>query len=160
MSSKKRIGGAAPPKLSDGEKETLNSELLPVMDNVKVYKDTFDLLVFTYRSLGTLKREYRFTLGEEMKRTLQQLLTSIYEAKKHPSPRSPLIEVALHWVYEAKVLYRAMDELGLLKSSKCAVYISYLSTISKQLTAWYKYELRKEKDNYDKTVPAGGTREG
>lgn len=157
MSSKRRGGAGTPPKLTDEDKQHLNKELLPVMDNVQVYKDTFDLLVFVYRSMSALNREYRFTLGEEMKRTLQSLLTSIYEAKKHPEPRSPLLVEALHWVYEAKVLYRVMDELGLLKSSKCAFYIHYLATISKQLTAWYKYEARKEKDHQDKTVPAGGS---
>ena len=155
MSNKKRHGSVRPPKLSDEEKQEQNKALLPVIDNVQVYKDTFDLLVFVYRTASGLNREFRFTLGEEMKRTLQHLLTAIYEAKRHPPPRSPMLEEAQHCCYEAKVLYRTMDELSLLKSSKCAVYIHYLATISKQLTAWHKYELRKENDN--KNAPSGAT---
>ena len=69
-------------RLAPADKQLLNTELLPERDNVRVYKDAFDLLLFVYRTTVTMRREYRFTLAEEMKRTLQQLLTSIYEAKK------------------------------------------------------------------------------
>lgn len=157
MSSKKRHGSGTPPKLTDEDKQRLNKELLPVMDNVQVYKDTFDLLVFVYRTISGMKREYRYTLAEEMKMTLQKLLATIYEARKHQPPRSPLLEEAMRWCYEAKVIYRTMDELSLLKSSKCAVYIHYLSIISKQLTAWHRYEIRKEKENDNQETPSDGT---
>lgn len=139
-------------RLSDEEKQRLNADLLPERDNVQVYKDTFDLLVFVYQTTTGMNREYRFTLAEDMKRTLQNLLTSIYEAKKM-SPKSGLLAEALHWVYEAKVLYRTMDELHLLKDWHCVVYIRQLATISKQLTAWQKYERRKEHND----VPADVT---
>ena len=139
-------------RLSDEEKQRLNADLLPERDNVQVYKDTFDLLVFVYQTTTGMNREYRFTLAEDMKRTLQNLLTSIYEAKKM-SPKSGLLAEALHWVYEAKVLYRVMDELHLLKEWQCAAYIHQLSTISKQLTAWQKYERKKE----DINTPADGS---
>ena len=99
-------------RLAEEDKRQMNLELLPERDNVRVYKDAFDLLLFVYRTTATMRREYRFTLAEEMKRALQQLLTSIYEAKK-TTPRAALLSDALHWVYEAKVLYRVMDELKL-----------------------------------------------
>lgn len=145
--------------MSDEKKQQLNKELLPVLDNVQVYKDTFDLLVYVYRMSPEMNRDYRYTLGEEMKKALQQLLTAIYEAKKHLPPRSVLLEEAMHWCYEAKILYRIMDELNLLKSSKCAMYIHSLSSISKQLVAWHKYEVKKEKDNENelKDTPTGRT---
>lgn len=129
-------------RMTAEEKAQLNLQLLPDRDNVQVYKDTFDLLVFVYRTTTTMNRDYRYTLAEEMKRALQSLLASIYEAKK-TTPRAALIMEALHWTYEAKVLYRVMDELRLLKDSECACYIQQLSTISKQLTAWHRYESRK-----------------
>ncbi len=143
-------------RMSPEEKSRLNLELLPERDNVQVYKDTFDLLVFVYRSTTTMNRDYRYTLAEEMKRTLQQLLTCIYEAKK-TTPKTALIMEAMHWVYEAKVLYRVMDELSLLKDWQCVVYIHQLATISKQLVAWHRYEMRKENgDNQKKDAPADG----
>ena len=143
-------------RLTKEEKEKLNLELLPERDHVQVYKDSFDLLVFVYRTTASMSREYRYTLAEEMKHSLQQLLTAIYEAKK-TTPRTALIMEAMHWTYEAKVLYRTMDELHLLKDWQCAVYILQLASISKQLTAWHRYETRKEKENDKKdTAPAGG----
>lgn len=136
----------------------MNTELLPERDNVQVYKDVFDLLLFVYQHMTGMNREYRFTLVEEMKRTLQNLLTTIYEAKKL-SPKSALLVDALHWTYQAKVLYRMMDELHLLKDWHCVFYISHLASISKQLTAWHRYEKRKEEKNENST-PADGACEG
>lgn len=149
---KKRTRRKHHPRMSDEEKARLQAELLPERDNVQVYKDAYDLLVFVYRTTPSMSREYRYTLAEEMKVAVQQLLTAIYEAKKL-TPRSALIAEALHWVYEAKVLYRVMDELSLLKDWHCATYIHQLSTISKQLTAWHRYEKRKEESK----PPPGGT---
>ena len=133
----------APFSLSADEKQRMNRELLPERDNVQVYKDAFDLLVFIYRTTSALRREHRYTLGEEMKRAVQQLLAAIYEANKG-RPRADYIARAQHWCYEAKVLYRTMDELHLLKDRQCVEYVRLLATISKQLTAWHRYEKRKE----------------
>lgn len=143
------MGIKAYAKISAEEKAKLNMELLPERDNVQVYKDAFDLLVFAYRTSVGMNREYRFTLAEEMKRTLQHLLTAIYEARK-TTPRSLMLIEALHWCYEAKVLYRTMDELHLLKNWHCATYIHQLASISKQLTAWHRYEMRKENKTQEK----------
>lgn len=131
------------PKMTEAEKLKLTQELLPERDNVQVYKDVLDLLVFVYKTSVGMNRDYRFTLGEEMKRTLQSLLTCIYEAKK-ATPKAALLMEALHWTYEAKVLFVVMDELHLLVDWQFAMYAHQLATISKQLTAWHKYEKRKE----------------
>lgn len=117
--------------------------LLSEVGNVQVYKDVFDLLVHAYSHLPSMNRDYRFTLGEEMKQTLQEMLTSIYEARK-TVPRSVYIADALHWCYKAKVLYRVMDELHLLLDWQCVKYIQGLATVSKQLTNWFKFEKKKE----------------
>ena len=91
-----------------------------------------------------------------MKRALQSLLAAIYEAKK-TTPRGALLMEALHWTYEAKVLYRTMDELHLLRDWQCVTYIRQLATISKQLTAWYRYETRKTNGNNNtKDAPTSG----
>lgn len=141
-------------KLTPEQKAKLNVELLPERDNVQVYKDSFDLLLIVYRTTTGLSRAYRYTLGEEMKLIVQHMLAAIYEAKK-TTPRAALLADALHWVYEAKVIYRVMDELKLLRDWQCSAYIHYLATISKQLTAWHKYERRKE--NETKKAPTDGT---
>lgn len=139
MSSRRR--GAT--RLTPDEKALMNMDLLPELGNVQVYKDGFDLLVFTYQILPGMNREYRYTLGEEMKTALQEMLTSIYEARK-TVPRCPFIGAALHWCYKAKLLYRTMDELHLLRDWQCVRYIEGLATVSKQLTNWFKYEKRRE----------------
>ena len=123
--------------------------LLPEREDMQVYKDTFDLLVFVYQTTVSMKREHRFTLAEEMKRAVTDLLTCIYEAKKNADFRVNMLDRAMHHTYRAKVLFRVMAELQLLKNWQMATYIEKLATISKQLTAWQRYEKRKLKQQHD-----------
>ena len=132
------------------EREQQRQQLLPERTDVPVYKEAFDLLVFVYRTTVGMHRDYRFTLGEEMKRCLGELLTSIYEAKKN-SDAAPCLGRALHHCYQAKVLFRVMSELRLLRGWHEAYYIVKLSAISKQLTAWHRYEKRKTKQDAHST---------
>ena len=139
----------------DSQKYTaLANDLLPEYEQVQVYKDAFDLLVFVYRTTHRLRREQRFTLGEEMKRVLSDMLTCIYEARKAPRERVLIIEEAMHYCYKAKVLFRVMLELRLLKDWHVAFYVSHLSSVSKQLSAWHRYERRKTQQQSKDTTSA------
>lgn len=139
-----------PVKLTPEEREEQIQLLLPERKDVPVYKDTFDLLVFVYRTAVGMSRDHRFTLAEDMKRTLSELLTNIYGAKKSSDPLAHL-ERALHYSYHAKVLFRVMSELRLLKGWHESYYIIKLSSVSKQLSAWYRYEKRKTKQDAHST---------
>lgn|GEM_PF-4518096 len=49
-------------------------------ENLPVYKATFDLLLMVYRRTPRMQRDYRYTLGEEAKRALQEVISCIYQA--------------------------------------------------------------------------------
>jgi hypothetical protein len=141
------------------EKQQLNSELLPIYEQVPVYKEAADLLIFTYGLSERFRRAHRYSLGEDMRFVLHDLLDSIYDAHVM-TPRSPMILKALRLCNSAKLLYRAMDAQNLLRDWQCAEYIAHLGSTSKQLTAWYKYERKKEnkdKTKLELTAPTGGT---
>ena len=155
MSKKRR----ARIRLTEEEKERLNPELLPIYDQVPVYKAAFDLLVFIYRSTEHMRHDYRNTLVEDMKYSVKDLLRRIYRAHKM-TPRAPLIADAMESCLDAKIDYRVMDKLCLLRDWHYPEYIGGLSSISKQLMAWYHHEEKKEKEQKKKEenkAPPGGT---
>ena len=49
-------------------------------DNLPVYKACYDLLIKLFRICSKMQRDYRFTLGESMKKELIDLMINIYRA--------------------------------------------------------------------------------
>lgn len=129
------------------------SALLPEREQVQVYKDAFDLLLHVYRTTVSMNRIYRYTLAEDMKRMLTDMLTAIYEAKKDSAGRLKHIEQAQHCCYHSKVLFRLMLELRQVRLRQASVYIAKLASISKQLAAWQRYERRRSKQNENEAQP-------
>ena len=66
-----------------------------------VYCDTSQLILQVFEYTKDFPKEYKYTLGQDMKRDALHLLRSIYRANKHKN-RAEQLDVFL-------------DELGLLK---------------------------------------------
>lgn len=45
-----------------------------------MFKDTYDLLLLFIRISGNLQRDFRYTIGQELKQELMNLCISIYQA--------------------------------------------------------------------------------
>ena len=48
-----------------------------------VYKDTYQLILKIFEITKEFSKEYKYTLGQDMKRDALQLIRSIYRANKH-----------------------------------------------------------------------------
>jgi len=48
-----------------------------------VYRDTYQLILKIFEYTKDFSKEYKYTLGEDMKRDAMQLTRSIYRANKH-----------------------------------------------------------------------------
>lgn len=107
-------------------------------ENLPVYKETYDLLLFAYQHTGKMQRQYRFTLAEEMKRSLQELLISIYQANIVRNKGSYISQARLELV-RVRVCFRLMRDLHQLSEKQMAFLTEKIASISKQLVAWEKY---------------------
>ncbi|MDI9604878.1 MAG: four helix bundle protein [Bacteroidota bacterium] len=113
-------------------------------ENLPVYKVTFDLLLFVYKHTVKMQREYRFTLAEEMKMALQEMLMAIYRANV-VKDKAQHISQARQELVRVRVLFRLMRELQQLSPKQTVTIMEQVASISKQLTAWEKFA-RREKE--------------
>jgi hypothetical protein len=104
-------------------------------DRLPVYKECYDLLLLIFESCGSMKREYRFTLGEALKKELIALITDIYRANCSYHKKE-LLAGAREYVEVTRLLMRLCHDLKQLPLKTYACASDRLESISKQLTAW------------------------
>ena len=107
-------------------------------ENLPVYKSTFDLLLQVYRISGNMQRDYRFTLGEQLKLQLQKLLVLIYQANICDD-KLKAIGACRHQLVEVRILFQLAQELNQFRDKQSAQLSIKVSDISKQLQQWESY---------------------
>jgi hypothetical protein len=80
-------------------------------DHLPVYKVCFDLLVLLYQMGGNMQRDYRFTLGELMKKELIALLLNVYKANSSVARRKDFLGDARENLETVRLLLRITMEL-------------------------------------------------
>lgn len=117
-------------------------------DQLPVYKETYDLMLQVYKSSQNMKRDYRYTLGEEIKKGLCRLTTCIYRANLTYHKEQYIME-AREITETVKIQLRILHDLGQLPVKNLARMNLSIESISKQLAAWHKSKIekaRKEKE--------------
>lgn len=65
-------------------------------NELPVYKVTYDLLLEMFRFTKDLYKEYKYTVGESLKKETIELITLIYRANSRPDKQSTLQTVREH----------------------------------------------------------------
>ena len=78
-----------------------------------VYKDTYQLILKIFEITKEFSKEYKYTLGQDMKRDALQLIRSIYRANKHKN-RAEHLEVFLDELELLKLEIRLCVDMKLL----------------------------------------------
>lgn len=60
-----------------------------------VYRDTYRLILTIFECTGHLPKEYKYSLGQDMKRDALQLVRSIYRANKATDKKAPRLYLRL-----------------------------------------------------------------
>ena len=100
-----------------------------------VYKDTYQLILKIFEITKEFSKEYKYTLGQDMKRDALQLIRSIYRANKHKN-RAEHLEVFLDELELLKLEIRLCVDMKLLPIKKQAVLSELLERINKQVIGW------------------------
>ncbi|RUR17222.1 four helix bundle protein [Legionella sp. km535] len=93
-----------------------------------VYRDTYQLILRVFEITKEFSKEYKYTLGQDMKRDALQLIRSIYRANKHCN-RAEHLEVFLD-----ELEIRLCVDMKLMPMRKQAVLSELLDRIGKQVT--------------------------
>lgn len=100
-----------------------------------IYKDTYKLILLIFEHTKDFSREYKYTLGQDMKRDSIMLVRSIYRANRNVSKRQYLEEF-LDIFEILKLEIRLCTDLKLLSIKHLSELSKMLDIIGKQATAW------------------------
>ncbi len=100
-----------------------------------VYKDTYNLCMLIFQYTKDFPREYKYTLGQDMKRDVLSLMRSIYRANKHRDKKAHL-EAFLEDFELLKLEVRLCADMKLLTIKKQTQIARLMDNIGKQITGW------------------------
>ena len=108
-----------------------------------VYNSTYDLLLYLYQVGQNMQRDYRYTLGESMKKDLVEVLVLIYRANASRQ-KAEIIGEARERLVTVKLRLRLLHDLKQISLKAYANTSVMAESISKQLAAWQKSTLAAE----------------
>ena len=110
---------------------------MPLYYELPVYKDTYKLILMIFEYTKDFSREYKYTLGQDMKRDALQLVRSIYRANKATEKREHLDKFIDDFEL-LKLEIRLATDMKILPAGKQAELSILLDSIGKQITGWRK----------------------
>lgn len=122
--------------IRDGRGSFLKNTAMALYSNLPVYKATYDLLIEFYRREDTIPRKYRYSIVDEIKRYLCDLLSMVYQANASQD-KKPFLRLAMRDIEEVKIRVRILSDLHVLGVRHFADLCVREESISKQLTAWH-----------------------
>jgi hypothetical protein len=105
--------------------------------NLPVYRDTYRLILKIFEVTKDFSKEYKYTLGQDMKRDALQLVRCIYRANKSVDKQAHLDDF-LDEFELLKLEIRLCGDMKILSHKKLAELAVLLGSIGKQVTGWRK----------------------
>lgn len=100
-----------------------------------IYRDSYSLLLAIYQLTSKFSREYKYTLGQDMKRDALNLFRNLYQANRSVNKRQNLDEFLVEFEL-LKLEVRMCVDLRLLSLKKMAEISLLIDNIGKQVNAW------------------------
>ncbi len=100
-----------------------------------VYRDTYQPTLKVFEYTREFARDYKFTLGEDMRRDVLKLTSSIYRANKSTS-KAEHLDGFLDEFELLKLKIRLCVDMKLLPMRKQALLSGLLESINKQVIGW------------------------
>lgn len=110
-------------------------------ENLPVFKMVYDLLLRLFHETQKMGKDYRYTLGEDLKRDLVRVEVCIYHAntEKEASNKVDYIAEALERMLEVKLYVRILHDSKQLSLKKYALLCEQMVTVEKNLNDWKTY---------------------
>jgi len=102
-----------------------------------VYRDTYQLILKIFAVTQDFSKEFKFTLGQDMKRDALRLVRSIYRANKSIHKKEHL-ELFLDDFELLKLEIRLCVDMRILSVRKQVELSDLMNRIGKQIIGWRK----------------------
>ena len=106
--------------------------------NLPIYRASYKLTVMLFASSSGFAREYKYTIGQQMKDEAMGLIKNIYRANKAVD-KIAHIEAAREKVEMIRLQLRLMQDFNQVGLKQFVGINQGLEEVSKQLVLWEKY---------------------
>lgn len=106
-------------------------------DELPVYKASYDLLVDIFQFVKNFSREFKYTVGESLKKETLELITLIYRANSRKD-KFQVLQEARERIEVIRLFIRLLKDLKQINLKKFVQINKQVENVSKQLTGWQK----------------------
>ena len=112
----------------------------PSSDTLLVFKHSYDLVLYFYQLNKNVSREYKFSLCENIKAELHELLMSVYFANESdlPSEKTDKIRKTLEFLASVKIRIRLLYDLKQISIKQFSLLAERMTDLKDELTMWLK----------------------
>ena len=121
-------------------------------ENLPVFKATYDLLLDLYKTLNNVPRDLRYTLVQDLKNELTQLMVLIYKANSQRE-KTATFRKCLDLFLSVRLRIRLLKDMHFLSVARFAELSLKTEIISKQLTGWHNHSVKlATKEGHSTTI--------
>lgn len=102
-----------------------------------VYKASYDLLMEIFNFTKEFSKEYKYTVGESLKKETIELLTLIFRANSR-TDKHLVLQEARERIEVIRLFIRLMKDMQQINLKKFVQVNQKVEDVSKQLTGWQK----------------------
>ena len=107
-------------------------------NQLPIYRDSYMLLTEVYEATGKFPRDFKYTLGQDMKRDCLDLFRHLYNANAFADKRPEHLNNFLASFELLKIELRLCVDMNVLSVKKLAHLSLIMESIGKQATVWRK----------------------
>lgn len=104
-----------------------------------VYKSSYKLLNEIFLHTKTLNKEYKYTLGEDIKKRCFNILVTIYKINRKKD-RLALIDISLDDIEFIRLAIRLLMDLKVLNNKKFTILNIQIEEVKVQFEKWHRFE--------------------
>jgi hypothetical protein len=108
---------------------------MSLTQELPIYKATYDLLLAIFNFTKEFTKEYKYTVGEQLKLETMKLLTLIYRANARRD-KLEIIRTAQEQIEIIRLYIRVMKDMKQISLKKFVGVNQKVENVSKQLTGW------------------------
>jgi hypothetical protein len=103
--------------------------------SLPVYRDTYRLILLLFTLTKEFPREYKYTLGQDLKHDTMRLVRHIYRANKGEGRKEHLEDFSDDFEL-VKLQVRLCHDLRLISPGRFSEVVLLMDTIGKQVNGW------------------------
>lgn len=111
-------------------------------NNLPVYKESYDLLLALFTATKEFQREYKYTIGESIKKETLEMMVNIYKANVSDK-KAERIATARENIEVIRLFVRLLRDLKQINLKKFVHLNEKIENLSRQLTGWQRSQTGK-----------------